>query len=304
MQTRKAGVFISWSGAISRAVAEALRDWIEVVLPAVKPWMSEADIRPGNRWHDELSKQLETTNIGIICLTSDNVGSPWLLFEAGAIAKSAKSLVCTYLLGLEPKDLSGPLAQFQAASAERISTQKLVMSINDTLGERALATNEVERMFEKWWPELEEKLIALSQADGHPAGMLVPVQLHHVSLAVRDVAISTAFYQQTLGLKMIDRPKYDFGGTWFELPSGQHLHLVLNPNGTFRDQKPLAPRDCHFALRVPNFRKAVDSLLAAGFTTNGGERQMISDPHPTAGFPQLYIMDPDGHVIEINAERL
>jgi hypothetical protein len=25
---------------------------------------------------------------------------------------------------------------------------------------------------------------------------------------------------------------------------------------------------------------------------------------PTAGFPQLYILDPDRHVIEINAERL
>jgi hypothetical protein len=27
-------------------------------------------------------------------------------------------------------------------------------------------------------------------------------------------------------------------------------------------------------------------------------------PHATAGFPQLYILDPDRHVIEVNAERL
>jgi len=31
---------------------------------------------------------------------------------------------------------------------------------------------------------------------------------------------------------------------------------------------------------------------------------MILQPHATAGFPQIYLCDPDGHVIEINSERL
>jgi hypothetical protein len=26
--------------------------------------------------------------------------------------------------------------------------------------------------------------------------------------------------------------------------------------------------------------------------------------HPTGGFPQIYILDPDRHVIEINAKKL
>jgi hypothetical protein len=31
---------------------------------------------------------------------------------------------------------------------------------------------------------------------------------------------------------------------------------------------------------------------------------MILQPHPIAGYPQIYICDPDRHVIEINSERL
>ena len=32
--------------------------------------------------------------------------------------------------------------------------------------------------------------------------------------------------------------------------------------------------------------------------------KLKASPHATAGFPQLYILDPDRHVIEINAEKL
>jgi glyoxylase I family protein len=31
---------------------------------------------------------------------------------------------------------------------------------------------------------------------------------------------------------------------------------------------------------------------------------MIVRPHATEGFPQIYILDPDRHVIEINADQL
>jgi hypothetical protein len=31
---------------------------------------------------------------------------------------------------------------------------------------------------------------------------------------------------------------------------------------------------------------------------------MRTQPHATAGFPQIYICDPDWHVIEINAAQL
>jgi len=32
--------------------------------------------------------------------------------------------------------------------------------------------------------------------------------------------------------------------------------------------------------------------------------KMRTNPHATAGFPQIYILDPDRNVIEINAQEL
>ena len=94
-------IFISWSGQRSKVVADALRSWIPDVIHAVKPWMSGVDIRAGMRWSREVDEQLRDTQFGILCLTKENQTAPWLLFEAGALAKSVEgAAVCPYLIDL------------------------------------------------------------------------------------------------------------------------------------------------------------------------------------------------------------
>ena len=81
-------IFISWSGPLSQKLGEALRNWLPSALQFVKPYFSPEDIEKGAKWNSEISKELETSNIGIICLTRDNTEKPWILFEAGALSKS------------------------------------------------------------------------------------------------------------------------------------------------------------------------------------------------------------------------
>lgn len=153
-------VFISWSGEASRLVAQALREWLPQIIQAVKPWLSEKDINKGARWHSDLAKNLEETSVGIFCLTKENLTAPWILFEAGAVSKKVEeSFVCTYLIGLTHGDVTEPLSQFQATIAnKKEDTRKLLMTINQALKENALKEDQLNKAFEKWWPDLEEKL--------------------------------------------------------------------------------------------------------------------------------------------------
>jgi hypothetical protein len=68
-------------------LAQALHGWLPLVLHYVKPWLSDADVSAGDRWATVVAKELEISNFGVICVTPENINSPWVLFEAGALAK-------------------------------------------------------------------------------------------------------------------------------------------------------------------------------------------------------------------------
>jgi len=154
-------VFISWSGDRSKAVAKALHGWLPSVNQLLRPFMSEEDIKKGSRWGPEIAVQLQDARFGLICLTPENLEAPWILFEAGALSKKLGDLVCPYLFGLQPSDIQEPLSQFQAAKAEKEDTKKLVYDINKAC-DSFLTHEQVEKQFEKWWPELEAILGGIS----------------------------------------------------------------------------------------------------------------------------------------------
>src|SRR5579871_6874540 len=119
-------VFISWSGARSKAVAAALTEWLPGCVQRVQPFMSK-DIDAGRAWSKEIADALAESKVGIIVVTPDNHDKPWLHFEAGALAKTLwvddNTRVIPYLVGLEPHDIpKGPLNTFQAKKADRDGT--------------------------------------------------------------------------------------------------------------------------------------------------------------------------------------
>jgi glyoxylase I family protein len=131
--------------------------------------------------------------------------------------------------------------------------------------------------------------------------------LHHVSLNCTDLERSRRFYREVLGLCEIERPPFPFPGAWFAVGGGQHLHLIVHDDATFRGRKGIDTHDNHFAVRVTHYGRAVDFLRSLGYREDADPLDLMKmrlQPHATAGFPQIYILDPDRHIIEINAERL
>ncbi|MEP5049474.1 MAG: TIR domain-containing protein, partial [Balneola sp.] len=163
-------IFISWSGNQSKSVATYLKSWIEQIIQAADPWIS-VDIDKGKKWNGEIINELAESRVGIICLTRDNLNSPWILFEAGALSKSTDSHVCTFLVDITPTDLTGPLSIFQATKFNREDIFKLLTSINNNVklsGGKSLTNDNLRALFKIFYPQLEEeinKIIASSTTE-------------------------------------------------------------------------------------------------------------------------------------------
>ena len=128
--------------------------------------------------------------------------------------------------------------------------------------------------------------------------------LHHVSLTTSDLERSRLFYREILQLTEIERPPFSFPGAWFQVGQTQQLHLIVCEHPTFRGAKGVDTRDVHFAVRVGNYWSTVEFLRSKGYREDADGmdlKKMVVNPKAVAGFPQIYILDPDRHVIEINA---
>lgn len=121
-----------------------------------------------------------------------------------------------------------------------------------------------------------------------------PEGIHHVSLIVTDVDRAKAFYINVLGLEEMERPAFDFPGAWLAVGNtGQQVHLLVHDGETKRT-KGIDSRDGHFALRVPSYDATIAWL----------DEQQIpykAKPNSITGFKQIFILDPDHNIIELNA---
>src|ERR1044072_7598819 len=151
-------IFVSWSGELSHKVALFLKEWFPNVIQTVELYVSSEDIDKGARWFAEVGSELENVQFGIVCLTHENINAPWVLFESGAISKTvSQSRVAPLLIDLSPAELKGTLVQFQATSITEPDIRKLARTVN-ALSEITLKDTQLDRVFNKWWPELEQFL--------------------------------------------------------------------------------------------------------------------------------------------------
>jgi hypothetical protein len=154
-------IFLSWSGAYSREIAGAFEGWIPSVIQSVEVFISTGGIGPGERWLPKISGALDEIEFGLVFVTEQNKEAPWLMFEAGALAKNVeKSRVIPVLCNAEDdiEFKKNPLSHFQYVKLDQDGIFRAMKSIFDVSEDTKLTEQLFEKGLQTWWPELQSQL--------------------------------------------------------------------------------------------------------------------------------------------------
>ncbi|AKD54319.1 VOC family protein [Spirosoma radiotolerans] len=115
---------------------------------------------------------------------------------------------------------------------------------------------------------------------------------NHISIHVKDVPTSAAFYRDVIGLKPIPVPEnLKATRAWFDLGNGQQIHLLDG-----RTEQIVHDRNgSHYALFVDDINKSEQYLKTKNIPYH---RQVRFD-----GIVQVYFSDLDGYLFELNEDK-
>lgn len=150
-------VFVSWSGKLSKSVAQILKKWIERTIQSTEVFFSPKDIAKGEDWDSRITKELSQSDFGIICMTRENIKAPWINFEAGALAGKFGTKVTAVLIDINPSDLQGPVSRFQATKFTKEEFFSLFSQINKEK-ETPINVETFQGLFDAIWSQIESEL--------------------------------------------------------------------------------------------------------------------------------------------------
>ncbi len=98
-------------------------------------------------------------------------------------------------------------------------------------------------------------------------------------------------------MQEVPRPAFSFAGLWFQAGATQ-IHLILEysgsgPAGNLLPEQARSSRTHHFAFAVDDAAAFVPQLQRLGVPILG-----LPKSRPD-GYLQLFVTDPDGHVVEL-----
>lgn len=113
--------------------------------------------------------------------------------------------------------------------------------------------------------------------------------LNHVSIVARDLAESTRFYVEVLGMETVPTPDFGFPVQWLEV-GGQQVHLFE------RQDEP--PASAHLALEVDDIVACYEKARELGALDDSTFGYAIAEL--PGGEAQLYLRDPAGNLVELD----
>jgi len=128
--------------------------------------------------------------------------------------------------------------------------------------------------------------------------MLALDTFHHVTMEVGNVEQTKEFYKALLGLEEVRRPNLNCNGSWLE-GLGVHVHLIetqkteeyeISKRRRFERFQNEVPFVEHFAFIAHDINQ-VEQVLKA-------HRLVYVRRKTNFGANQIFLLDPDGHVIE------
>jgi catechol 2,3-dioxygenase-like lactoylglutathione lyase family enzyme len=119
----------------------------------------------------------------------------------------------------------------------------------------------------------------------------------HVTIICADLDATRKFYVDVLGMSEVPRPAFGFPGLWLQTGSVQ-IHATqqsaeAGQAGWGDRGVQVTSRGHHIAFAVEDVVKALEKIQALSVR--------IASPLQTRpdGFKQVYLYDPDGHVVEL-----
>ena len=122
----------------------------------------------------------------------------------------------------------------------------------------------------------------------------------HVTIICADLEATRRFYAGFLGMDEVPRPAFKFPGLWFQSGNVQ-IHATqasaeAGKAGWADRGNTIVSRGHHIAFAVDDVSQTLAAVAAHGVRIASPLQQRPD------GFKQLYLYDPDGHVVELVSE--
>jgi catechol 2,3-dioxygenase-like lactoylglutathione lyase family enzyme len=119
----------------------------------------------------------------------------------------------------------------------------------------------------------------------------------HVTIICAELEATRRFYVGLLGMEEVSRPAFDFPGLWFQRGNVQ-IHATqqsaeAGQAGWGDRGNSVVSRGHHFAFAVHDVSQALRVANLEGVRIASPLQQRPD------GYRQLYLYDPDGHVVEL-----